>query len=193
MTDIAATDRLHMARALALAAQGMYSTPPNPRVGSVVVKDGAVIGEGFHARPGQPHAEVNALADARARGNDPRGATLYVTLEPCNSQGRTPPCVDAVIAAGIRRVVAAMRDPNPAQANGGDRLRAAGIDVAFGPLQVEARELNIAWSADARGCAPSSRRASTAGRRLAADRASGSPASRREPTGTPGAPARAQC
>ncbi len=122
MTDIAATDRLHMARALALAAQGMYSTTPNPRVGSVIVKDGVVIGEGFHARPGQPHAEVNALADARARGNDPRGATLYVTLEPCNSHGRTPPCVDAVIASGIRRVVAAMRDPNPAQANGGDRL-----------------------------------------------------------------------
>ena len=145
MTDIAATDRLHMARALALAEQGMYSTPPNPRVGSVVVKDDAVIGEGFHARPGEPHAEVNALADARARGNDPRGATLYVTLEPCNSQGRTPPCVDAVIAAGIRRVVAAMRDPNPAQANGGDRLRAAGIDVTFGPQEAEARELNIGF------------------------------------------------
>ena len=111
MTDIAATDRLHMARALALAAQGMYSTTPNPRVGSVIVKDGAVIGEGFHVRPGQPHAEVNALADAHVRGNDPRGATLYVTLEPCNSHGRTPPCVDAVIAAGISRVVAAMRDP----------------------------------------------------------------------------------
>ena len=145
MTDIAATDRLHMARALALAAQGMYSTTPNPRVGSVIVKDSAVIGEGFHVRPGQPHAEVNALADARARGNDPRGATLYVTLEPCNSQGRTPPCVDAVVAAGISRVVAAMRDPNPAQANGGDRLRAAGIEVAFGPLEAEARELNIGF------------------------------------------------
>jgi len=145
MNDIAATDRLHMARALALAAQGMYSTTPNPRVGSVVVKDGLVIGEGYHVRPGQPHAEVNALADARARGNDPRGATLYVTLEPCNSQGRTPPCVDAVVAAGISRVVAAMRDPNPAQANGGDRLRAAGVDVAFGPLQSEARELNIGF------------------------------------------------
>ncbi len=145
MTDIAATDRLHMARALALAAEGMYSTTPNPRVGSVIVKDGVVIGEGFHLRPGQPHAEVNALADARARGKDPRGATLYVTLEPCNSHGRTPPCVDAVVAAGIGRVVAAMRDPNPAQANGGDRLRAAGIDVEFGPLQAEAHELNIGF------------------------------------------------
>jgi len=145
MTDIAETDRLHMGRALALAAQGMYSTMPNPRVGSVIVKNGVVIGEGFHVRPGQPHAEVNALADARVRGNDPRGATLYVTLEPCNRHGRTPPCVDAVMAAGISRVVAAMRDPNPAQANGGDRLRAAGIDVVFGPLQAEARELNIGF------------------------------------------------
>jgi len=145
MTAFASTDRELMARALALAGQGLYTTTPNPRVGSVIVKDGAVIGEGFHVRAGEPHAEVNALADARTRGNDPRGATMYVTLEPCNSHHRTPPCVDAVIAAGISRVVAAMRDPNPDQANGSERLRAAGIDVAFGVLEGEARELNLGF------------------------------------------------
>jgi len=145
MTEFTAPDHEYMARALALAARGLYSTTPNPRVGSVIVKDGAVIGEGFHLRPGEPHAEVNALADARARGNDLRGATMYVTLEPCNNHGRTPPCVDAVIAAGISRVLVAMRDPNPAQANGGERLRATGIDVAFGLLAEEARELNIGF------------------------------------------------
>jgi len=145
MTQFDATDREHMARALALAARGLYSTSPNPRVGSVIVKDGAVIGEGFHVRPGEPHAEVNALADARARGNDPRGATMYVTLEPCNSHGRTPPCVDAIIAAGVSRVVAAMHDPNPLQAHGGERLRAAGVDVAFDLLAADARELNIGF------------------------------------------------
>jgi len=143
--EFSALDREYMARALALAARGIYTTSPNPRVGCVIVKDGVVIGEGFHLRPGEPHAEVNALADARARGHDPRGATLYVTLEPCNRHGRTPPCVDAVIAAGIARVVAATRDPNPAQANGGERLRAAGIDVAFGLLEDDARELNIGF------------------------------------------------
>jgi len=143
--QIAETDRVHMARALALAARGLFSTTPNPRVGSVIVKDGAVIGEGFHVRPGEPHAEVNALADARARGGDPRGATMYVTLEPCSRHGRTPPCVDAVIAAGISRVAVAMRDPNPEQANGGASLRAAGIDVVFGLLAAEAHELNIGF------------------------------------------------
>ena len=149
MTEITAEftslDREHMARARALAARGLYTTSPNPRVGSVIVKDGVVIGEGFHVRPGEPHAEVNALADARACGHDARGATLYVTLEPCNRHGRTPPCVDAVIAAGIARVVAAMRDPNPAQAHGGERLRAAGVDITFGLLEDEARELNIGF------------------------------------------------
>lgn len=145
MASFTVTDREYMSRALALAARGLYSTTPNPRVGSVIVKDGTVIGEGYHLRPGEPHAEVNALADARARGNDPRGATMYVTLEPCNRHGRTPPCVDAVIAAGISRVVAAMRDPNRDQANGGDRLRAAGIDVTFDLLLAEARELNVGF------------------------------------------------
>jgi len=145
MQEFSAQDREHMARALVLAARGLYTTTPNPRVGSIIVKDGRVIGEGFHVRAGEPHAEVNALADARVRGNDSRGATMYVTLEPCNRHGRTPPCVDAVIDAGIARVVAAMRDPNPGQANGGERLRAAGIDVAFGLQEVEARELNIGF------------------------------------------------
>ena len=104
MTESSATDCEHMACALALAARGLYTTTPNPRVGSVIVKDGAVIGEGFHVRAGEPHAEVNALTDAQARGGNPRGATMYVTLEPCNRYGRTPPCVDAVINAGISRV-----------------------------------------------------------------------------------------
>jgi diaminohydroxyphosphoribosylaminopyrimidine deaminase / 5-amino-6-(5-phosphoribosylamino)uracil reductase len=145
MTAFTATDREHMTRALALAARGLFTTTPNPRVGSVIVKGGAVIGDGFHLRAGEPHAEVNALANARARGHDTRGATMYVTLEPCNAQGRTPPCVDAVIAAGIARVVVALRDPNPDQAQGGDRLRAAGIDVAFGLMETESRELNIGF------------------------------------------------
>ncbi len=145
MAEFTPTDREHMARALALAERGLYSTTPNPRVGCVIVKDGSVIGEGYHVRAGEPHAEVNALTDAHVRGGDPRSATMYVTLEPCNRHGRTPPCADAVIKAGIARVVAAMRDPNPEQANGSDRLRAAGIDVAIGLLGAEARELNIGF------------------------------------------------
>jgi diaminohydroxyphosphoribosylaminopyrimidine deaminase/5-amino-6-(5-phosphoribosylamino)uracil reductase len=138
-------DRRHMLRALALAAKGMVTATPNPRVGCVVVRDGEVVGEGFHLRAGEPHAEANALADARARGNDPCGATVFVTLEPCNAHGRTPPCVDALIAAGVARVMVAMRDPNPRQARGGDRLREAGIDVDFGLCEDEARELNIGF------------------------------------------------
>ncbi len=134
-----------MARALALAERGLYTTTPNPRVGCVIVADGVVIGEGWHERAGAPHAEANALADAAARGRDPRGATMYVTLEPCNHQGRTPPCTDAVIAAGIGRVVVAMADPNPQAANGAARLRAAGIAVDVGLLEDEARELNIGF------------------------------------------------
>jgi len=145
MTQPAPADREFMARALAQAGKGMFTTSPNPRVGCVIVRDGAVLGEGFHERAGGPHAEANALADARARGYDPRGATLYVTLEPCNNHGRTPPCVDAILAAGIQRVVAALRDPNPEQAHGGERLRAAGVDVLFGPLEDEAREQNIGF------------------------------------------------
>ena len=98
-------DRAFMAHALALALRGLETATPNPRVGCVLAKNGETIGEGFHARAGEAHAEINALADARTRGRDPRGATAYVTLEPCNHTGRTPPCTDALIAAGVTRVV----------------------------------------------------------------------------------------
>ncbi len=134
-----------MTRALALAERGLYTATPNPRVGCVLVRDGAVIGEGFHARAGEAHAEVNALADAKAHGHDPRGATAYVTLEPCNHHGRTPPCTDALLAAGIARVVAAMEDADPAARHGGERLRAAGVAVDVGLCRDEARELNLGF------------------------------------------------
>lgn len=142
MTAFAAADRVHMERALELAARGLFTTPPNPRVGCVIVRDGQVLGEGFHLQPGAAHAEVNALADARGKGRALQGATLYVTLEPCNHQGRTPPCVDALIEAGVVRVVAAMADPNPLASGGAHRLRAAGIAVEFGPGADAALELN---------------------------------------------------
>ena len=145
MPDYSAADQAHMARALTLAERGLYTATPNPRVGCVVVKDGAVVGEGFHLRAGEPHAEVNALKQAREHGRDARGGTLYVTLEPCNHYGRTPPCVDAILTAGIGRVVAAMPDPNPAAGNGAERLRTAGIVVDMGLLENEARELNIGF------------------------------------------------
>src|ERR1043166_3023277 len=106
-------DRECMRRALDLAARGLFTTTPNPRVGSVLVRDGRVIGEGWHERAGEAHAEARALADANSRGEARRGAPLYVTPEPCNHHGRTPPCADALLHAGIARVVAAMRDPNP--------------------------------------------------------------------------------
>jgi diaminohydroxyphosphoribosylaminopyrimidine deaminase/5-amino-6-(5-phosphoribosylamino)uracil reductase len=137
------TDRDAMARALALAEQGLATTTPNPRVGCVIVRDGAIIGEGWHRRAGEPHAEILALA---AAGEAARGATAYVTLEPCTHFGRTPPCTGALIAAGLTRVVAAMEDPNPKVAGSGlDRLRAAGINVDCGLLADEARELNIGF------------------------------------------------
>jgi len=138
-------DRAFMARALRLAERGLYTATPNPRVGCVIVRDGEVLGEGWHERAGLPHAEVNALADARARGHDPRGATLYVTLEPCNHTGRTPPCTEALVGAGIGRVVIAMADPNPLAAHGAARLRAAGLRVDLGLLEDDARELNIGF------------------------------------------------
>jgi diaminohydroxyphosphoribosylaminopyrimidine deaminase / 5-amino-6-(5-phosphoribosylamino)uracil reductase len=134
-----------MARALALAERGLYTATPNPRVGCVVVKDGEVIGEGWHARAGEAHAEVAALADAHTKGQDANGATLYVTLEPCDRHGRTPPCVDALLAAGIARVVAAMQDPNPAQAGGAARLRAAGVRVDVGLCEAEASAQNVGF------------------------------------------------
>lgn len=136
-----------MARALALAERGLFTTTPNPRVGCVIVRDGRVLGEGFHERAGLAHAEVAALTDARTNGHDVRGATLYVTLEPCNRHGRTPPCVDAVLAAGIARVVAAMHDPNPAQASGAMRLREHGVAVEVGLCEREASTLNVGFVA----------------------------------------------
>jgi diaminohydroxyphosphoribosylaminopyrimidine deaminase/5-amino-6-(5-phosphoribosylamino)uracil reductase len=135
-------DRAMMSRALALAARGLYTTSPNPRVGCVIARDDAVLGEGWHERAGLPHAERLALDDARARGHDVRGATVYVTLEPCNHAGRTPPCVDALLDARVGRVVAAMADPNPAALGGVARLRAAGIAVETGLFAGEARDLN---------------------------------------------------
>src|SRR5450631_1962770 len=134
--DLAAFDRIQMTRAFELAALGLYTTDPNPRVGCVLVRDGRVIGEGWHARAGEPHAEVLAL---RAAGPQARGATVYVTLEPCSHTGRTPPCADALVAAGVARVVCSGVDPNPRVAGSGiDRLRAAGVAVSIGVLAAEA-------------------------------------------------------
>lgn len=134
-----------MARALALAARGLFTTTPNPRVGCVLVREGSVVGEGWHERAGEAHAEVHALRRAGALAH---GATAYVSLEPCNHQGRTAPCVDALLAAGVRRVVAAMEDPNPQVAGSGlARLRAAGVEVQCGLLTDEARELNVGFVA----------------------------------------------
>ncbi|MCC7039181.1 MAG: bifunctional diaminohydroxyphosphoribosylaminopyrimidine deaminase/5-amino-6-(5-phosphoribosylamino)uracil reductase RibD [Burkholderiales bacterium] len=140
-------DRAWMAHALTLAEQGLYTTTPNPRVGCVIVHGGVVLGEGHHARAGAPHAEVVALADAARRGSDVRGATLYVTLEPCTHQGRTPPCVDAVLASGVHRVVIAMLDPHARAGGGAQRLRAAGIAVETGVDEAAARELNLGFIA----------------------------------------------
>jgi diaminohydroxyphosphoribosylaminopyrimidine deaminase / 5-amino-6-(5-phosphoribosylamino)uracil reductase len=140
------TDFTHMQRALALAARGLYTTTPNPRVGCVLVKDDSVIGEGYTQPAGQDHAEVRALKDARTRGHDTRGATAYVSLEPCSHFGRTPPCANALIDAGVARVIAAMEDPNPQVSGRGlAMLRDAGIEVRCGLLETEARELNIGF------------------------------------------------
>ena len=140
MTDLTATDYRYMGRALSLAAQGLYSADPNPRVGCVLVRDGAIVAEGFHARAGESHAEANALA---AAGSAARGAIAYVTLEPCNHQGRTPACSEALIGAGIVRVVYATEDPNGEVAGGGaKRLGQAGIATATGCMAREARALN---------------------------------------------------
>jgi diaminohydroxyphosphoribosylaminopyrimidine deaminase/5-amino-6-(5-phosphoribosylamino)uracil reductase len=138
-----ADDHRHMARALELAERGLYTTTPNPRVGCVVVQGGAVAGEGWHERAGGPHAEVNALSAAGARA---RGATAYVSLEPCAHQGRTAPCVGALLQAGVARVVAAMQDPNPLVGGKGlEELKRAGVAVAAGLMESEARELNIGF------------------------------------------------
>lgn len=132
-------ERAWMRRALALAGRGWGQTAPNPLVGAVVVRDGVVVGTGYHARFGELHAEAAALV---AAGDLAREADVYCTLEPCNAHGKQPPCADALVAAGVRRVVAAIRDPNPAQARGADALRAAGIAVEFGLEADAAYELN---------------------------------------------------
>lgn len=138
--SFSAADHQYMARALQLARRGLYTTDPNPRVGCVLVRDGAVVGEGVHVRAGTPHAERHALAQAGERARD---ATAYVTLEPCSHTGRTGPCADALIDAGVTRVVAAMQDPNPLVAGQGlQRLADAGIATAAGLLEAEARDLN---------------------------------------------------
>ena len=135
-----AADHAYMSQALRLAEHGLYTATPNPRVGCVIVRDGKVVGEGWHARAGEPHAEILALRQAGALA---KGATVYVTLEPCNHYGRTPPCADALIEAGVTRVVAAMQDPNPLVAGDGlKKLQSAGIQVTSGLLEQEAGELN---------------------------------------------------
>jgi diaminohydroxyphosphoribosylaminopyrimidine deaminase / 5-amino-6-(5-phosphoribosylamino)uracil reductase len=136
----AAVDRKYIARAINLAARALYTTDPNPRVGCVLTQSGDVVGEGWHERPGEAHAEVMAL---RAAGTRARGATAYVSLEPCSHTGRTPPCADALIAAGVARVVCSTLDPSPKVAGSGlARLRGAGIAVEVGVLTEEARQLN---------------------------------------------------
>jgi len=132
-----------MKLALRLAAKGAGWVSPNPMVGAVVVKGGQVVGQGYHRRAGGPHAEVEALA---AAGEAARGADLYVTLEPCNHQGKTPPCTQAILTAGVRRVIIAARDPNPQVTGGGAEVLAArGVEVNVGLLAAEARRLNEAW------------------------------------------------
>ena len=132
-------DSFYMAKALQLAKLGRFSTDPNPRVGCVLVKDGVIIAEGFHVKAGQAHAEVVALNNA----DNAHGATAYVTLDPCSHQGKTPPCCDALISAGVTRVVAAMQDPNPLVSGRGlEKLKAAGLEVLCGVLEADARLLN---------------------------------------------------
>ena len=136
-------DCRYMAHALQLARRGWYTTHPNPRVGCVIVRDGQIVGEGWHERAGESHAEVHAL---RMAGEAARGADVYVTLEPCSHFGRTPPCANALVQAGVKRVVAAMVDPNPQVAGNGLRLlQAAGIATASGLLENEARALNVGF------------------------------------------------
>ena len=138
-----AADHEFMAQALRLAERGLYSTSPNPRVGCLIVSEGAVVGEGWHQRAGSAHAEINAL---QAAGDRAKGATAYVTLEPCSHHGRTPPCAEALISSGVSRVVAAMQDPNPLVAGKGlSMLTAAGIVAECGLLESAARELNIGF------------------------------------------------
>ncbi|MEX0870268.1 MAG: bifunctional diaminohydroxyphosphoribosylaminopyrimidine deaminase/5-amino-6-(5-phosphoribosylamino)uracil reductase RibD [Aquisalimonadaceae bacterium] len=138
-----AAEHAWMARALELARKGLWTTRPNPRVGCVLVRDGRIVGEGWHARAGEPHAEIHAL---RAAGADARGATAFVTLEPCSHHGRTPPCADALLEAGVSGVVAAMEDPNPKVAGQGlARLAAAGMNARSGLLAEQAEAVNVGF------------------------------------------------
>jgi len=138
-----ALDHAMMAEALRLARAGLWTAEPNPRVGCVIVRGGQVVGRGWHARTGGPHAEAVALAEAAERA---RGATAYVTLEPCSHHGRTPPCADALVESGLERVVCAMRDPHPMVSGAGiRRLQRAGVDVRCGLMQPSARELNAGF------------------------------------------------
>jgi diaminohydroxyphosphoribosylaminopyrimidine deaminase/5-amino-6-(5-phosphoribosylamino)uracil reductase len=137
-----AFDQAMMRRALALAEKGLFTTTPNPRVGCVITQGEAVVGEGWHEKAGGPHAEAAALI---AAGDRARGASVYVNLEPCSHYGRTPPCAAALIDAHVARVVAALRDPDPQAARGGDALSAAGIRFEHGLLEAEARELNLGF------------------------------------------------
>jgi diaminohydroxyphosphoribosylaminopyrimidine deaminase/5-amino-6-(5-phosphoribosylamino)uracil reductase len=142
VTRFSAFDHAMMRRAIGLAGKGLYTTTPNPRVGCVITKDEKIVGEGWHEHAGGPHAEVVALEKA---GSEAAGATVYVSLEPCNHQGRTPPCARKLVECKVRRVVAAMRDPNPKASQGGAALEAAGIRFEHGLMEDEARELNIGF------------------------------------------------
>lgn len=143
MSQFSSTDYIYMQRAIGLAKRAHYTTSPNPRVGCVLVKNDKIIGEGFHSKAGQGHAEVNALKQA---GEHAKGCTAYVTLEPCSHFGRTPPCAQALIDAGIKHVIAAMVDPNPkVSGNGLKMLEAANITTAFGLLEQEAKTLNTGF------------------------------------------------
>lgn len=145
MTDFTPDDYLFMTRALRLAEQGLYTTTPNPRVGCVIVQDGKVVGEGAHLKAGLPHAEVYALQQA---GAEAKGATVYVTLEPCGHHGRTPPCAEALVKAGVAKVIIAMQDPNPLVFGQGIAfLQSAGITVLSGLLQPQAQALNAGFIA----------------------------------------------
>ena len=139
-------DRFAMNRALVLAARGLETTHPNPRVGCVIAQGTKIIGEGWHERAGEAHAEVAALSAVRSGGMDPKGTTAYVTLEPCSHHGRTPPCANALISAGISRVVYAVQDPNPqVSGQGAEALRQAGIAVESGLMEAESVDLNIGF------------------------------------------------
>ena len=142
MSGFSAFDHAMMRRALELAEKGLYTTTPNPRVGCVITKDEKIVAEGWHERAGGPHAEVVALDKVGAAAS---GATVYVNLEPCNHHGRTAPCVEALKKARVKRVVAAMRDPNPQAAHGGAALKVDGIEFEHGLMEEEARELNIGF------------------------------------------------